>query len=86
MLRAVSFERAEFLLRRQISEGWIEEYTADDMYRLAGSVRKYVKKWLCIEKSYERLEIQQVDSVKKAIQRCDVTPAGGVFIADAEEL
>jgi hypothetical protein len=82
MLRAVSFERAEFLLTRQISEGWIESWTPDQMYQLADMIRKHARKFLCIEHPLEELELQQVDPVKAVIKRTDIAPSGILFIPE----
>jgi hypothetical protein len=73
MLKAVSFERAELLLARCVSDGWISDWTPDQMYELAGSIRKHARVFL---------ELRQVDPVKAAIQRTEITPLGKVFIPE----
>ncbi len=84
MLRRTSFERAEFLLKRQVSEGWIDEYGEHQVQTLSGMIQAHAKSRCCIANLFENLEVGQIDQVKRSIQRCDLPPAGGLFIPDVQ--
>jgi hypothetical protein len=82
MLKAVSLERAKFLLDRQVAEGWLSDYDSETKHFVAAAIRDHAHSYLCIEHPIEELELRQVNPVKAAIQRMEIAPSGKLFVPD----